>query len=81
MVCVSQMHLVSGDVKVNGRIALVTQQAWIYNSSLKENLLMGKTYNEERYNAMLEACALVTDLQALPDSDNSEIGEKGINLR
>uniref|UniRef100_A0A6A7FUX9 ATP-binding cassette transporter sub-family C member 5 n=1 Tax=Hirondellea gigas TaxID=1518452 RepID=A0A6A7FUX9_9CRUS len=74
------MLLVSGDVQVNGRVALVSQQAWIYNDSLRDNLLMGKPYNKERYDRMIEACALKTDLQILPDADNTEIGEKGINL-
>ena len=74
------MHLVSGEVNVNGRVALVSQQAWIYNSTLRDNLLMGMPYNKQQYEAMLEACALNTDLKALPDSDNSEIGENGINL-
>lgn len=33
-----------------------------------------------RYEATLTACAMRTDLQMLPAGDQSEIGEKGINL-
>jgi ATP-binding cassette subfamily C (CFTR/MRP) protein 1 len=29
---------------------------------------------------VLEACALVPDIQMLPAGDRTEIGEKGINL-
>ena len=33
-----------------------------------------------RYEAVIAACALQTDLEMLPAGDQSEIGEKGINL-
>ena len=33
-----------------------------------------------RYEATLSACAMSTDLKMLPNGDESEIGEKGINL-
>lgn len=75
------MDLVTGDVQVNGRVALVSQQAWIYNTSLRENLLMGVPYDKQRYDSMIEACSLKMDLSILPDDDNTEIGENGINLR
>lgn len=29
---------------------------------------------------MIEACALVPDIEALPDGDQTEIGERGVNL-
>lgn len=41
---------------------------------------MGKEPHEERYQQVLECCALTQDLQLLPAGDMSEIGEKGINL-
>lgn len=41
---------------------------------------MGREYEIERYDRVLEACALKPDLNLLPAGDMSEIGEKGINL-
>jgi ATP-binding cassette subfamily C (CFTR/MRP) protein 1 len=35
---------------------------------------------KEHYAAVIEACALTSDLEQLPDGDQTEIGEKGINL-
>ena len=37
-------------------------------------------YDEERYQKTLEACALINDLKILEDGDESEIGERGVNL-
>ncbi|XP_056625623.1 ATP-binding cassette sub-family C member 5 isoform X4 [Triplophysa dalaica] len=75
-----QMTLLGGSVAVNGGLAYVAQQAWILNDSLRENILFGKEYIEEKYNAVLDACCLVPDITQLPYGDMTEIGEKGANL-
>ena len=36
--------------------------------------------NDEKYEAVVEACALASDLKILPNSDQTEIGENGVNL-
>ncbi|KAG2008576.1 ATP-binding cassette transporter [Coprinopsis cinerea AmutBmut pab1-1] len=63
-----------------GMCAYVPQVAWLRNASIKENILFGLPYHEERYQKTLEVCALVSDLGTLEDGDNSEIGERGVNL-
>ncbi|XP_052005239.1 ATP-binding cassette sub-family C member 5-like [Xyrauchen texanus] len=75
-----QMTLLGGSVAVNGGFAYVAQQAWILNDSLRENILFGKEYIEEKYNAVLKACCLVPDITELPYGDMTEIGERGANL-
>lgn len=69
-----------GTVELRGRVAYVPQQPWIYNATLRENILFGMAYDAERYNRVVEACALLSDFDVLPDGDQTEIGEKGINL-
>ncbi|XP_060742129.1 ATP-binding cassette sub-family C member 5 isoform X1 [Tachysurus vachellii] len=75
-----QMTLLGGSVAANGGFAYAAQQAWILNSSLRENILFGKDYVEEKYNAVLEACCLIPDISELPHGDMTEIGERGANL-
>ncbi|XP_016091007.1 LOW QUALITY PROTEIN: multidrug resistance-associated protein 5-like [Sinocyclocheilus grahami] len=75
-----QMTLLGGSVAVNGDFAYVAQQAWILNDSLRENILFGQKYIEEKYNAVLEACCLFPDIIELPYGDMTEIGERGANL-
>ncbi len=36
--------------------------------------------NERKYKKVLEACALLSDLNTFPSGDLTEIGENGINL-
>jgi len=59
-----------------GSVAYVAQEAWIQNATLRDNILFGKPFDEERYNRILDACALRPDLQILPAGDVTEIGEK-----
>ncbi|KAL3994563.1 ABC transporter transmembrane region family protein [Acanthocheilonema viteae] len=71
-----EMEKVKGFIGVNGRMAVVNQQPWIQNSSLRENVLFEKQFNRKFYDKIIEACALVKDLAVLPNGDATEIGEK-----
>ncbi|KAL0984010.1 hypothetical protein UPYG_G00135860 [Umbra pygmaea] len=75
-----EMEKVEGDISIRGSVAYVPQQAWIQNATLRDNILFGKAYNEQKYRCCMEACALTPDLEVLPGGDMTEIGEKGINL-
>ncbi|GJQ88360.1 hypothetical protein Trydic_g8622, partial [Trypoxylus dichotomus] len=70
----------SGRVNTVGSIAYVSQQAWIQNATLQNNILFGKPLNKKLYDQVVEACALNPDFEMLPGGDQTEIGEKGINL-
>lgn len=75
-----EMDKASGKVNTYGSVAYVSQQAWIQNATLKDNILFGQPLNTELYEKVIEACALKPDLEILPGGDMTEIGEKGINL-
>lgn len=77
-----EMHRISGRFNVckSMNMAYVPQQAWIQNMTLRDNILFGSEFDEERYNQVLSACSLQADLDTLPGGDQAEIGEKGINL-
>ncbi|KAF8977715.1 hypothetical protein BGZ46_007163 [Entomortierella lignicola] len=61
-------------------VAYVSQQAWLQNASIRDNILFGSQYEEDRYNHVIEVCALKRDLEIFEDGDQTEIGEKGITL-
>ncbi|XP_042311068.1 ATP-binding cassette sub-family C member 3 isoform X6 [Sceloporus undulatus] len=75
-----EMEKLHGEVAVKGSVAYVPQLAWIQNATLKDNILFGQPHNEQKYQMVVEACALKQDLEMLPGGDQTEIGEKGINL-
>lgn len=75
-----EMEHIHGHITIKGTTAYVPQQAWIQNGTIKDNILFGSEMEERRYQQVLEACALLPDLEILPGGDLAEIGEKGINL-
>ncbi|XP_067406340.1 ATP-binding cassette sub-family C member 12-like [Emydura macquarii macquarii] len=75
-----QMYLYDGTVGVDGTLAYVSQQAWIFHGNVRQNILFGEEYNEERYNYAINVCSLKSDMESLPYGDLTEIGERGLNL-
>uniref|UniRef100_G1NYX0 ATP binding cassette subfamily C member 12 n=1 Tax=Myotis lucifugus TaxID=59463 RepID=G1NYX0_MYOLU len=75
-----QMQLQQGVVAVSGTLAYVSQQAWIFHGSVRENILFGAKYDHQRYQHTVRVCALQEDLSSLPYGDLTEIGERGLNL-
>ena len=63
-----------------GYMSYCSQSPWVVNDTLRGNVLFGREFDQERYDEVLEACALVDDIMVLPAGDMTEIGERGINL-
>lgn len=65
---------------IDGAIAYVAQIPWIENATIRDNIIFGLPFDEARYKATVEACALKKDLEMLSDGELTEIGANGINL-
>ncbi|XP_051878663.1 ATP-binding cassette sub-family C member 9-like isoform X2 [Pristis pectinata] len=78
-----EMIPVSGHVvwrSADQPVAYSAQTAWLRNASLQDNILFGESFDEERFQTVIDACALQPDIDILPAGRLTEIGEKGINL-
>uniref|UniRef100_A0A4X2M0D4 ATP binding cassette subfamily C member 6 n=1 Tax=Vombatus ursinus TaxID=29139 RepID=A0A4X2M0D4_VOMUR len=75
-----EMEKLKGTVQRKGSVAYVSQQAWIQNSKLQENIVFGSVLQKQYYERVLEACALLPDLEQFPNGDQTEIGERGVNI-
>ena len=76
---VNQMHKLNelGKINIDGKIALVPQQPWIQNATVKDNILFDNAYDENVYKNVLKSCSLLPDLDIMVAGDETEIGEKG----
>ncbi|KAK2672248.1 hypothetical protein RAB80_012327 [Fusarium oxysporum f. sp. vasinfectum] len=74
------MWKVKGNVEVRGTVAYASQQTWILNATVKENIIFGYKYDAEFYEKTVQACALLDDFAQLPDGDETVVGERGISL-
>ena len=74
--------MLGGSVRVRreGGVGYVPQQAWVLNASVRENVLLGREYEQGWYREVLRCCALEPDLRALPRGDETEIGERGVTV-
>ncbi|XP_021375726.1 multidrug resistance-associated protein 5-like [Mizuhopecten yessoensis] len=77
---IGRMPLLTGRLAVDGSVAYAAQQAWVFNGTLRENVLFGNPYNPDWYTKVLTACSLDPDLRILANGDMTEIGDKGTNL-
>jgi ABC-type multidrug transport system fused ATPase/permease subunit len=65
---------------VRGTIAYVPQEPWIMNGSLRQNILLDQPFDEAKYLSAVAVSQLIPDLRELDSSDQTEIGERGVNL-
>ncbi|KAJ5610546.1 P-loop containing nucleoside triphosphate hydrolase protein [Penicillium lagena] len=65
---------------IDSAIAYVAQIPWIENATIKDNILFGLPFDQERYQKVLFACALQKDFDMLPDGELTDIGANGVNL-
>ncbi|KAF9877048.1 ABC transporter [Colletotrichum karsti] len=74
------MRQTGGCVTFGATRAFCPQYAWIQNASVRDNIVFGRDFDREWYDKVVDACALRTDFQMLPDGDKTEIGERGITV-
>ncbi|KAI5825519.1 hypothetical protein K523DRAFT_323377 [Schizophyllum commune Tattone D] len=61
-------------------VAYAAQESWVLSDTIKNNIIFGAPWDEERYKKVLYQCALERDLQLFDAGDNTEVGEKGLTL-
>ena len=67
-------------ITINGSTGYCEQQPWVQNGKFRENVLFGSEFDKRRYVETIMACQLEPDLAIMTAGDQTEIGEKGINL-
>ncbi|XP_011877734.1 PREDICTED: multidrug resistance-associated protein 4-like [Vollenhovia emeryi] len=75
-----EISLTGGQVKVNGDISYASQEAWVFGATVRQNILFGQTYERQRYQKVVKACALVRDFKQFPQGDQTIVGERGSSL-
>jgi ABC-type multidrug transport system fused ATPase/permease subunit len=69
-----------GQVILRGSVAYVPQQPWVMNATLRDNIVFGHRWDPTFYEKVLDSCSLKSDIAILSGGDQTEIGERGINL-
>lgn len=58
MVAMNEIPIIEGNVKVRGTVSYVSQEAWIFSGTVRQNILFGKDYDEKKFENVIDVCAL-----------------------
>lgn len=75
-----ELPLTGGKVESRGRINYVSQQPWIFASSVRQNILFGQAMDKSRYDEVIRVCQMESDIASFSHGDHTIVGERGINL-
>ncbi|KAL3738257.1 hypothetical protein ACJRO7_019738 [Eucalyptus globulus] len=75
-----EVPFINGIVRIDGRMAYVSQTAWIQTGTIQENILFGSAMDSIRYREVIQKCSLAEDIKMFPFGDQTQIGERGVNL-
>ena len=75
-----EVSLTRGLMVQKGKLAYVGQTPWVFSGTLRENVLFGESYKEDRFLAVIRACKLEEDIGILSNGDMTIIGEGGTKL-
>ncbi|XP_055848004.1 probable multidrug resistance-associated protein lethal(2)03659 [Episyrphus balteatus] len=79
-VLLGEVSLNQGSVSVDGKISYASQEPWVFEGTIRDNIIFIENYNERRYHKVLRVCALERDLEILPYGDLTVVGERGVSL-
>ncbi|KAF8803419.1 multidrug resistance-associated ABC transporter [Phlegmacium glaucopus] len=86
MALLGEMHFIKSkpdswfNLPREGGVAYAAQESWVQNDTIRNNILFGSPYDEERYLKVLQQCALERDLELFEAGDSTEVGERGLTL-
>ncbi|CAG9862700.1 unnamed protein product [Phyllotreta striolata] len=67
-----------GKIEFKGSLSYCSQRAWLYRSSIRNNILFGRDYREAKYKNITGTCKLLPDFSRFMNGDLSAAGHGGI---
>lgn len=77
---IGEATVLDGSYGKSGEVSYAPQNAFIISGTIRENILFGLEYDEERYWQVIHSCHLIDDLNEFPNHDLTELAESGGNL-
>ena len=76
-----EISLNCGQIYISGKLSYASQMPWIFSGSIKENILFGQEYEDNRYRKTLDVCALRSELDQMEDGDETRVNvESSVNM-
>lgn len=79
-VILGELLLDDGSININGTLSYASQEPWLFEGSIRSNIIFVEEFNEIRYKEVVQVCALERDFKLLPQGDQTIVGERGVSL-
>ena len=70
----------SGKIDIFGKIGFASQDPWIFDGTIKQNILFGREFEPGRYNETIRLCCMEYDLSTFENGSDEIVGDRGTNL-
>ena len=75
-----ELPLCTGHISFYGKVAYVPQIPWVFSGTIRENILFGLPFNQEKFLNVVHVCGLTKDLAVFSNGDKTRIGQRGVTL-
>lgn len=69
-----------GECLINGSISYASQETWLFEGTIRSNIIFIEEFDKNRYKEVVRVCGLERDLKLMPNGDMTMVGERGISL-
>lgn len=69
-----------GSVQVKGKMSYAAQEPWLFEGSIRQNIVFVEEFDEKRYYEVIKVCALDKDINGFAHGDLTIVGERGVCL-
>ena len=75
-----EIPLCTGHISFYGKVAYVPQIPWGFSATIRENILFGLPFKQEKFLNVVHVCGLTKDLAVFSNGDMTKIGQRGVTF-
>lgn len=75
-----ELEIDSGLLEIHGSLSYANQESFIFEGSVKSNILFTEEFDKQRYDQVVSVCGLERDFEIFEHRDDTLVGEKGVSL-
>ncbi|XP_018565535.1 probable multidrug resistance-associated protein lethal(2)03659 isoform X2 [Anoplophora glabripennis] len=69
-----------GYIDTVGTVSYSSQDPWIFAGTIRQNITFQQKFNQEKYDRVVNICALEKDFELFPNGDQTIVGDRGVTV-
>ena len=70
----------SGEIYLKGKISYASQDPWIFDGTIRQNILFGRELDINRYDEVINLCCMGPDIASFNYGSDEFVGDRGTTL-